>query len=435
MYEKVIMLFHRDLRIEDNAALNEALKLSKQVIPVFILDPKQIEPHPYRSTPALQFMLDSLKELDEELKKKNSNLYLFKGRAEDILKAIDAQAIFYNKDYTPFARKRDEKLDNLFKTHAFHDALLTYPGQVLKQDQTPYTVYTAFYNRAKIFPISKPHTQKGKFYNEKIAHQLPISDLDKIEIQKNNFVRGARSLAKKKLHEFETHRDDLTRQTNQLSPHHKFGTISIRETYYAVRKQYPADHQLIKELYWRDFFTHIAYHFPHVFGNPFRKKYENLSWVNNQEHFKAWCQGKTGFPVVDAAMRELNETGFMHNRARMIVASFLTKDLHIDWRLGEKYFAKHLVDYDPAVNNGNWQWAASTGCDAQPYFRIFNPWLQQKRFDPECIYIKKWVQELKDVGVKAIHNAHKQQILGYPKPLVDHSLESPIAKQMYKSLA
>lgn len=221
-----------------------------------------------------------------------------------------------------------------------------------------------------------------------------------------------------------------------LSAHNKFGTCSIREVYYAIADTFSKEHTLIRELYWRDFFTHVAWNFPYVFGESFHKKFDKLKWSTNAKAFKAWCDGKTGFPVVDAAMRQLNSTGYMHNRARLIVSSFLTKDLHIDWRLGEKYFAQKLVDYDPAVNNGNWQWSASTGCDAQPYFRIFNPWLQQKKFDPICAYIKEWVPELKSVDTKIIHNWFDQakQINGYPLPIVDHSVEAKIALSYYKKI-
>ena len=227
----------------------------------------------------------------------------------------------------------------------------------------------------------------------------------------------------KEFKEYAQTRDIPAFPTTGLSAHNKFGTLSIREVYYSIKDVLGASHPLIKQLYWRDFYTQIADHFPHVFGHNFLKKYKKLAWRNNTEHFKRWCTGTTGFPIVDAGMRQLNATGWMHNRARMIVASFLTKDLLIDWRWGEFYFAKQLADYDPAVNNGNWQWAASTGCDAQPYFRIFNPWIQQKNFDPQCTYIKQWVPELFDIPPKVIHTLHKNtvSIKDYPRPIVDHA--------------
>ncbi len=225
-------------------------------------------------------------------------------------------------------------------------------------------------------------------------------------------------------------------KTTHLSPHLKFNTCSCREIYYAMKENLSAHSPLIRSLYWRDFFTSIAFYFPHVFGKPFHKKYESLSWSYDLKKFHLWCEGKTGFPIVDAGMRELKETGFMHNRVRMIAASFLVKDLHIDWLWGEKYFAKTLIDYDPAINNGNWQWVASTGCDAQPYFRIFNPWLQQKKFDPDCIYIKKWIPELEKLSSKEIHGWYLEknhtESTDYFEPMLDHSVESKKALFKYK---
>jgi deoxyribodipyrimidine photo-lyase len=235
---------------------------------------------------------------------------------------------------------------------------------------------------------------------------------------------------------YATDRDRMDRAgTTRLSAHHKFGTVSIRESYHTVAKTLGPGHPLIRQFYWRDFFTHIAWHFPHVFGHAFQRKYDSLIWRGREEWFEAWCAGRTGFPIVDAGMRELAATGFMHNRARMIVASFLVKDLHIDWRRGEQWFAQSLTDYDPAVNNGSWQWAASTGCDAQPYFRIFNPWLQQKRFDPDCVYIRRWVPELAETTPALIHGWHTPTMLdtgSYPRPIVDHDTQKAGALAMFR---
>jgi deoxyribodipyrimidine photo-lyase len=221
-----------------------------------------------------------------------------------------------------------------------------------------------------------------------------------------------------------------------LSAHHKFGTVSIRETYQKIKNEFGIAHTLINELYWRDFFTHIGFHFPKVFVSAFNEKYEKIPWENNKTKFNHWCNGTTGFPIVDAGMRELGTTGFMHNRVRMVVASFLTKDLHIDWRWGEQFFANHLIDYDPAVNNGNWQWAASTGCDAQPYFRIFNPWSQQQKFDTNCIYIKKWIPELKNLTSREIHQLENKPSLvpNYPQPIINHNEAAFIAKQLFQNI-
>jgi deoxyribodipyrimidine photo-lyase len=226
--------------------------------------------------------------------------------------------------------------------------------------------------------------------------------------------------------------------STSLSPYMKFTVCSPREVYYAICDRLSSRHELIRALYWRDFFTCIAFFFPHVFKSSFNPKFDKLKWSNNKKAFERWCEGTTGFPIVDAGMRELNTTGYMHNRVRMITASFLIKDLHIDWRWGEKYFAQNLIDYDPAVNNGNWQWVASTGCDAQPYFRIFNPWSQQKKFDADCLYIKRWVPELEKVPIKNIHGWYDEKLrtgsTNYPEPMIDHSEEAPIALNAYRAL-
>ena len=222
--------------------------------------------------------------------------------------------------------------------------------------------------------------------------------------------------------------------TTHLSAYIKFGLCSIREAYEAITQTLGKNHTLIKQLCWHDFFTHIAFNNPRVFGAPFHEKYANLPWNNNLQAFTRWCTGTTGFPLVDAGMRELVATGFMHNRIRMVTASFLVKDLHIDWRQGERFFATHLIDYDPSVNNGNWQWVASTGCDAQPYFRIFNPWLQQKKYDKDCVYIKRWVTELKDIPSKDIHQwykTHTKYKNSYTQPMVDHEHERKITQKIF----
>ncbi|MEM5878630.1 MAG: deoxyribodipyrimidine photo-lyase, partial [Candidatus Aenigmatarchaeota archaeon] len=266
--------------------------------------------------------------------------------------------------------------------------------------------------------------------------QLEIGYLKKLK--KDYFIKGGRSQALKliqkisKINYSENRNYPFLNSTTNLSPHNKFGTLSIREIYHEFKKT--GDIQLVNELYWRDFFIHIGYHFPHVFKQSFKEKYRKIIWFWDQKKFKLWCDGKTGFPIVDAGMRELNETGFMHNRVRMITASFLVKILGMDWKKGERYFASKLVDYDPSVNNGNWQWIASTGCDSQPFFRIFNPWIQQKKYDPDCIYIKKWVPELGKYAPKEIHNIEKINLNDkiYPNPIVDYKQSVKNVLQNYK---
>lgn len=454
-YRLSLHIFRRDLRLVDNTALNEALETSDQVIPCFIFDERQVNSNDYKSDNCLQFMGQSLVELDTALQKQQSHLYCFFGIAEKVVAelltnyAIDA--VYLNRDYTPFSRTRDQAIANVCKKlqRAYicqDDALLHAPEEVLKSNQQPYTVFTHAYRYAQTLPVrSSQKMSHGKFY----ASPHPEENKELLNKYKkannpNLITKGGRKEALTLLSniplltDYATLRNiPIAEHTTHLSAHHKFGTVSIREVYTVTADCFGKDHSLIAELHWRDFFTHIAYWYPQVFGNPFNKKYTDITWSTNENHFRAWCEGFTGFPIVDAGMRELNTTGFMHNRVRMIVASFLTKDLHIDWRWGEKYFAQHLTDYDPAVNNGNWQWAASTGCDAQPYFRIFNPWLQQKKFDPECLYIKRWIPELAKLTPPIIHQPEKNMkdyLTNYPNPIIDHAIESQKSKMLYSSL-
>lgn len=446
-------IFRRDLRLADNSALIEACKTSQQVIPCFIFDPKQVENNSYKSHHSIQFMIHSLRELAEELKKQGGKLYCFYGAAEEVIETLlqryPIRAVFINRDYTPFSKQRDHSIKKVCDKHhvSFHclaDALLNEPEQVLKKDKQPYTIFTAAFRQASLLPIAPPvNNAFTNYYNNHIELDNPRL-LDKFSPPQNSdlFVKGGRQeglrLLKKanRLVNYEQQRDfPALASTTSLSAHLKFGTLSIRECYSAIVNAFDKQHMLIRELYWRDFFTHIAYHFPRVFIEPFHQQYKKIRWENNPKKFSAWCKGMTGFPIVDAGMRQLNATGFMHNRVRMITASFLTKDLHIDWRWGEKYFAQQLVDYDPAVNNGNWQWAASTGCDAQPYFRIFNPWLQQEKYDLECAYIKHWIPELANLPAKLIHRWYQQSsppVSTYPLPLVDHASQAQKAKLLYK---
>ena len=453
-YTNSLFIFRRDLRLSDNTGLNKALAQSKKVIPCFIFDPRQVsDKNDYKSDNAIQFMLESLKELHQAIDKQDGKLYFFHGDSEDIIKKIiqhhTIDALFINRDYTPFSISRDKKIkkicaDNDVIFESSDDALLNSPETVAKNDGGYYSVFTAFYKKAAMITVSEPTKQhRGNWFSGTIKNSESITLFKKILDTKNKdiAVSGGRKEALrilKNLASFKNYKHDRNYPaipTSHLSAHLKFGTISAREAYYAIIEHLGSRHPLLGQLYWRDFFTHVAYHKPTVFGHPYHEKYKNLEWDNDKKLFKAWCEGKTGFPIVDAGMRELNATGFMHNRVRMIVASFLVKDLHINWLWGEKYFAQQLVDYDPAVNNGNWQWSASTGCDAQPYFRIFNPWLQQKKYDPECTYIKQWVPELAQFDSKVIHSRFKEnspEIQGYPKPIVDHTKESKLAKKWYR---
>lgn len=451
-FHKALFIFRRDLRLNDNTGLNLARAAARTVATAFIFDPRQVEENKYRSDNGLRFMLTSLEELSEALKEREGKLQVFFGDPLEVVGSLlereGFEAVFVNTDYTPFSRKRDGALRKVCEEHgkefrAFHDALLVAPEDGLKSDGTPYTVFTPFWKNARKYPVMKPkRLARGEFLKG-TPPGADLSNLDRVrpEPNPNLLLKGGRAEGErllKQLPNLKSYKEErdypALKSTSLLSAHHKFGTVSIRETYWATHAAFGENSTLIQELYWRDFFSHVTFHFPHVFKGAFRKEFDEIEWENDRSKFNAWCEGRTGFPMVDAGMRELVATGYMHNRVRMIVASFLTKDLHIDWRWGERFFAKHLVDYDPAVNNGNWQWAASTGCDAQPYFRIFNPWLQQQRFDPEADYIRQWVSELSECDSKTIHGLSKGggvPTYGYPTPIVDHQAAKGVAQELF----
>jgi deoxyribodipyrimidine photo-lyase len=453
-FKKGLFIFRRDLRLADNTALNTALEMCQIVIPAFILDPCQVgETNNYRSENALQFMFESLDDLAGQLQEKKAELYIFFGPIDNVVERLLHQekidAVFCNKDYTPFSLKRDQKLERLCIKHGVtfvtkEDVLLNNPDAIKTGNGQAFSIFTPFYKQSITFPVALPHTSKNhNFYKEEIAKTISSAQLKRVLPYENQqcAIRGGTHQALKKLKHclqfknYARERDFPALETTRLSAHNKFGTVSIRQVYHSLANSLGPHHPLLRQLYWRDFFTMIAYFSPFVFGHPFRSKFEHLPWDYSKKNFARWCEGETGFPIVDAGMRELNETGFMHNRVRMIVASFLTKDLHINWQWGEKYFAQQLVDYDPCVNNGNWQWIASTGADAQPYFRIFNPWLQQKKFDSQCEYIKKWIPELRSFSPATIHCWFEQKTSSsYPKPMLDHDVESKKAKKMYANL-
>lgn len=455
-YNQSIFIFRRDLRLEDNTALLAACEQSESVIPVFCFDPRQAKKseNDYFSENAFRFMCDSLSELDEHLRKRGSRLHILLGQPDEELgKLFDKEeidALFFNEDYTPFSLKRDSAMADTCREaevscESFHDVSLSVPGEVMTGQGTPYQVFSAFEKRARKQKVRRPRRNNyDNFVN------LDAENLSGIEAVEDRRPDGGEEIAqsggRKKamdilqtIENFKNYSQDrdvpAKRGTTRLSAHLKFGTISPRELYWAVKDTFNASHDLISELYWRDFYLHTSFHFPEVFGENFNDDYKDIPWENDEEKFAAWQEGKTGFPIVDAGMRELKETGWMHNRVRMIVASFLTKDLNIDWRWGEKHFAQNLVDYDPSSNNGGWQWAASTGADAQPYFRIFNPWTQGKKHDPQATYIKKWIPELAEVPANRIHKLGDKGVpeeVDYPEPIVDHNEMYHAAKKRFK---
>lgn len=446
-YNKALFVFRRDLRLEDNLGLILALRQSEEVIPAFIYDSsllKKIKKSDLRKN----FLNESLFDLNDSLKKKGSALQVFEGDPAKIIDKIifeqKIDSVFSNIDFSNYSKKRDSEIKKICEKKNIDvnfslDFLLHNPNEIKTNEGKPYSIYSHFFKKAKEFPVRKVLKNQYCNYTKKTISKDEI----KLSINDDLPYRGGRNSGLKilkdlgKFKDYEKYRDYPSLDfTTRLSAHNKFGTLSIREILQKITNVLGSNHILINQIYWREFFNHVLYHFPHSKTKSFKSKYEKLPWSRSQELFRCWCSGMTGFPIVDAGMRELITTGFMHNRVRMVVASFLTKDLHIDWRWGEKFFSEKLIDYDPAINAGNWQWAASTGCDAVPYFRIFNPWRQQERFDCDCKYIKKWVPELKELSSKEIHSLwkNKSQIGCYPRPIVNHKVESEKSKNIFKSI-
>lgn len=453
-YHFSLFIFRRDLRLEDNTGLIDALRNSEQVMPCIIFEPKFFKKSSQKFCKSRQqFFYECIVDLSDDLKNKNSKLFYFWGKPEKIIQKLNnhlnLKAVFTNRDYTQASKKRDLAIKKFCKNKnidfiSADDLLLHDVDQIMTKQKTPYKVFSQFFNSAKNYSVK--NSQKNNFsnyFNGTLDFDLDFPRVKELfGINKSKKPIGGRKACKnllenlKSIKNYENDRNFPGKnQTTKLSAHNRFGTFSIREVYHRIANNLGNSHTLLTELHWRDFFTYVMYHYPHSFSKNFHSKYDKLSWSRNKKNFKRWCDGKTGFPIVDAGMRELNHTGFMHNRVRMIVASFLTKDLHIDWKWGERYFASKLLDYDPSVNVGNWQWAASTGCDSQPWFRIFNPWLQQKKFDPECVYIKKWIPELENYTTKEIHNWEKQESEKYPCPMVDHTEESNITKEIFSKIS
>ncbi|MBN2525004.1 MAG: deoxyribodipyrimidine photo-lyase [Deltaproteobacteria bacterium] len=446
---RAAFIFRRDLRLDDNTGLMAALDASQTVLPCFILNSRQVEAHAYRSEFAFQFMLESLMDLDAQLQKKGSRLYVYWGEPERVAQSLIAggvDGIFVNRDYTPFSLARDAAIEMAcedagvpFISH--NDALLFEPESVGRL----YKVFSAYRRFVTQLPRRTPERNRKTNYAADAAADLGISEIQRRyrpnahRAFQGGRKAGLKALAQlKKIQSYAESREfPAIDGTSFLSAHHKFGTVSIRETAAAADSVWGEDSVFYSELLWRDFFSHVAWYRPDVFGRAFKPRYDAISWRRDALDFGRWCEGRTGVPLVDAGMRQLNKTGYMHNRVRMVVASFLTKDLRLDWRLGEQYFASRLIDYDPCVNNGNWQWAASTGCDALPYFRIFNPWRQQLRFDVRCDYIKKWCPELDALSAKEIHGletADNLQALAWPRPMVNHRTAAALTLKLFRNL-
>ncbi len=420
----VLFWFRRDLRMEDNAALFHALKENKKVLPLFIFDTEILDKLEDKADARVDFIHQSLKLIKDELEMEGSSLLILHGNPIELFSKLTPKAVYANHDYEPYAKKRDTLVESLlnekgilFKT--FKDQVIFEKEEITKDDGTPYTVFTPYSKKwkAKVnqFFLRSYPVKKYKDHFKSVA-PFPFPELYDLGFQKSGMAFPPRLIKKKIIEQYQGNRNfPALAGTSRLSVHLRFGTVSIRSLARIAEK---TSETWLNELIWREFYHMILWHFPKVEKESFKPQYDRIEWRNNQKDFTSWCEGKTGYPIVDAGMRELNATGFMHNRVRMIVASFLTKHLLIDWRLGEAYFAKKLLDFDLAANNGGWQWAAGSGCDAAPYFRVFNPYLQAEKFDPKNEYINKWVEEINTIN--------------YPKPIIDHQLARMRVLEAYK---
>lgn len=414
-----IFWFRRDLRLDDNAGLYHALKGNNPVLCLFIFDRVILDKLQDRNDARVTFIYQTIEELSKALEKQGSALLVKYGQAEEawdeVLKEYQVETVYTNHDYEPYARQRDEVIEKKLKNHpipfkTYKDQVIFERNEVVKDDGQPYTIYTPYKN--------KWYSKLNDFYLKSYPSEKYLTNLYQRapcpipSLKSMGFEKSDREFPDKNyqavLKDYARTRDfpAIEKGTTHIGLHLRFGTISIRQL--ARKACVQDDKTWLNELIWREFYMMILYQFPHTTDRAFRPEYDRIQWENNEVQFKAWCDGRTGYPLIDAGMRELNNTGYMHNRVRMVVASFLTKDLLIDWRWGEDYFAQKLLDYETASNVGGWQWAAGSGTDAAPYFRIFNPDSQLKKFDPDLKYIKKWVPEYADFSK-------------YPKPIIDHA--------------
>ncbi len=415
-----IVWFRRDLRLHDHAALYHALKAGKPVLPVFIFDKQILDQLEDKKDRRVVFIHRAIEDMHLKLKKLGSSLLVKYGFPEQVFKEIQThysiENVFTNHDYEPYALERDKAIekqlqDNHIGFHTYKDQVIFERSEVTKTDGLPYTVFTPYANKWKSLLRSE---QLASYAVEKLqdnyyqTEPIKIPSIASLGFQDDTQPFPSNEIPEIVIKHYTEKRNfpSLAHGTSKLGVHLRFGTISIREL---ARKAQSWNETFLNEIIWRDFYQMILWHFPAVGkGKSFKPAYDLIPWRNNESEFAAWCEGRTGYPIVDAGMRELNATGFMHNRVRMITASFLVKHLLIDWRWGEAYFAQKLLDFDLASNNGGWQWASSSGCDAAPYFRVFNPSLQTEKFDKELNYIKKWVPEFMEFS--------------YPKPIVQHEL-------------
>jgi deoxyribodipyrimidine photo-lyase len=410
--------FRRDLRLEDNHALSKALQSGKPVLCIFIFDKQILDKLENKEDKRLQFIHSCLISIHAKLKELGGGLKTYYGEPlvvwQEMIQEFQVGEVFCNRDYEPYAQQRDRSVYEFLQNHGiemhgYKDHVIFEKSEVVKDDGKPYTVFTPYSKKwksklnAHSFDAFDSIPQQGQLHSSVTGELISLSQMGMLA--SDSFQFPEKEVSYEVIQNYHQTRDlPHLRGTTRLSMHLRFGTVSIRML---ARIGMQLNEKWLNELIWRDFYQMIIYHFPHSATKAFKPAYDRIPWRHAPDDFEAWCNGKTGYPIVDAGMRELNETGFMHNRVRMIVASFLTKHLLIDWRLGERYFASQLLDFDLASNVGGWQWAASCGCDAAPYFRVFNPTLQTDKFDKDLRYIRKWVPEF---GTAA-----------YPKPIVEHS--------------
>jgi deoxyribodipyrimidine photo-lyase len=462
MAEKIgLFLYHRDLRIVDNKALLRASRECDKLYTAFIFTPEQAtNANKFKSKNAVQFMIESLTDLADELREMNGDLISLYGdpvkMTAYLIERLRINAVYFNRDYTPYALRRDaETMQLCDKRHiqclTENDYYLQEPGTILNGGGDFYRQFTPFYQKHLLTDVDTPgKTNKKPFskFTGHLEHKITLKHaFDKFVGTENRAiaVRGGRHRGVATLRTAMTHlgtyvetRDVMSEDTSYLSAYIKFGCVSIREVYFAFKRKYSLHHEFIRQLIWRDFYAHNLFGYPQTLGELFSAALSRIRWKQNDVYLDAWKDGKTGFPIVDAGMRQLNETGYMHNRARMMVATCLTKILMLDWREGERYFAQQLTDYDVASNSGNWQAIVGGGYYTMPWFRVMSPWVQSKEYDKDALYIKTWVKELKDVAPKDIHKWYKTHSLEeyasirYPKPMVNYSKQKEVFMELYQ---
>jgi deoxyribodipyrimidine photo-lyase len=466
----VLVWFRRDLRDYDHAALYHALKTSSRVYCVFVFDTDILDPLTDKADRRVEFIWESVRELKAALRENGSDLIVKHGRATEIVPALaielDVEAVYANRDYEPTANARDEAVANALKRegiafHTYKDQVIFERDEILTQASKPYSVFTPYKNAwlrtledfyVRPYPVDRhiENLAQHKADDQPSPEVLGFERTNLHALKIPTGMAGGKQLFDDFLNRIDQYKDardyPAVKNPSYLSVHLRFGTVSIRHlARTAWRMEGRGAETWLNELIWRDFYFQILHHQPQIAeGHAFRPEFENIAFPNDEALFRAWCEGRTGYPLVDAAMRQLNQTGYMHNRLRMVTASFLVKDLLVDWRWGERYFADKLIDYDFAANNGGWQWASSTGCDAQPWFRIFNPVTQSEKFDGQGKFIRKYVPELARCNDKEIHapwliSAGRQHTLGlaigrdYPLPVVDHAVQRERVLGLYKT--